>query len=117
MTAAEARSINEALGRLTAAIGEMSGKVSSLEKQTTKLEQQVSNEAQLCPYREVIASVRGNTEKGVINGARIDHVEDKMHALEVQFTKAGVLSGAAGGGIFSAFGLVVFAVCKAMGWL
>ena len=110
MTAAEARAINEALDKLTTAIHQQSLKIGALE-------QQVQNEAQLCPYREVIASVKLNSEKCITNSARIEKTEIAMHALEVQFTKAGVLSGAAGGGIFSAFGLVVFAVCKAVGWL
>jgi len=109
MTAAEAKEINAALKLLTEAIHQQSVKIGALE-------QQVANEAQLCPYREIIASVKTNSEKCITNGARIDHVEDKLHVLEVQITKAGMLSGAAGGGVFSAVGMLAFAVGKAAGW-
>jgi hypothetical protein len=82
----------------------------------TRLEQQVSNEGALCPFRESISRASNNVERLKLSEARIDHVEDKFHALELQFAKAGIISGAAGGGIFSAVGVVVFAIGKAAAW-
>ena len=109
----EFEKINQRIGELTTAINEHKVEMSN---RLGRLEQQVSNEGALCPFREAISRSSNNVMRAELAHAHIDSVEDKMHALELQFARAGIVSGAAGGGIFSAVGLVVFAIGKAASW-
>ena len=105
--------IGKQIGELIKSVHE--SQVSTAER-LSALEGQVKSESALCPFRESIARADNNVARLGLTEARIDNVEDKMHALELQFAKAGIISGAAGGGIFSAVGLVVFAIGKSAGW-
>jgi len=109
MTEDECRQIKESLGEITRTL-------STVQQAVARLENQVSNEAALCPFREVISRASNNVARLAFAETRVDHIEEKMHALELQFAKAGIISGAAGGGVFSAVGVVVFAIGKSAGW-
>lgn len=109
MTVEECREIKESLG-------EISRSLSAVQQATARLEIQVANESAMCPFRESISRSSNNVVRLGEAEARIDRIEEKTHALELQFAKAGVISGAAGGGIFSAVGVVVFTIGKSVGW-
>ena len=113
MTEAECDRINNSIDGLAKTVGALQ---LDLSNRMTKLEQHVANEGALCPFRESISRSSNNLARIDLAAARLDHVEDKIHALELQFAKAGIISGAAGGGVFSAVGVIVFAVGKAAGW-
>jgi hypothetical protein len=109
MTEEECRQIKESLGEIIRTL-------SMVQQVVARLENQVSNEAALCPFRESISRSSNNGVRLALAETRVDHVEEKMHILELQFAKAGIISGAAGGGIFSAVGLIVFTIGKSAGW-
>ena len=106
--------------RIASQIGQLIENVHASQLSTsdrlTALEGLVKSESALCPFRESIARSSNNLARLAIAETRVDHVEDKMHVLELQFARAGIISGAAGGGIFSAVGLVVFTIGKGAGW-
>jgi antitoxin component of RelBE/YafQ-DinJ toxin-antitoxin module len=113
MTESDCNRIESSINALSDRLGAMQLDMS---QRLTRLENQVANEGALCPFRETIARAGNNVKRLEITEARIDHVEDKIHALEVQYAKAGIITGAAGGGAFTVIGGIIFAVGKAAGW-
>lgn len=113
MTEAECQQITQSIRVLAERVGDFQLEIS---QRLSKLEQQVANEGALCPWREAISRASNNLGRLANAETKIDAVEDKVHTLEITIVKAGLLSGAAGGGIFSAVSAGIFAIGRGVGW-
>ena len=70
----------------------------------------IETEAQRCPYREEIARASNNTE---VVGKLIETVAN----LRLDFARAGINAGMAGGGAMGAIIMVLFVIAKWQKWL
>ena len=70
----------------------------------------IETEAQRCPYREEIARSSNNVEV-------IAKLIETVANLRLDFARAGINAGMAGGGVMGAFIMALFAIAKWQKWL
>ncbi|MCE5259929.1 MAG: hypothetical protein LLG44_12870 [Chloroflexi bacterium] len=113
MTEADCERIEKQIEALSETVHAL--QVSTVER-LKSLETKVENERSMCPYREDIARASNNTQRLELVEAKIESVKVSLHELDIALARSNVAAGAAGGGVFSVVGAVVFAIGKTAGW-
>jgi len=80
-----------------------------LENRLKRIEEALGNRSITCPHRDDIRRSANNLH-------RITTLEEKVDSLEAQVIKAGMLPGAAGGGIGAAIASALLLLGKHFGW-
>lgn len=112
MDDAECQRIESGIRALTDKFGAFQLEIS---QRLTRLEQQVANEGALCPFRESISRASNNIKRIEELEEELEKANGRVRELELAMARSSVLAGAAGGGIFTAVGAVIYGIGKAAG--